>query len=169
MLTKNFYSCLRARLGETTTVPVTETDGNFRSDGAFEKYAPVLPFAAMNQYSSNDTSVGTCFGSGNTPATVDDYHLEQRIDSGISVVAQTKALCTSTETYIEYSATFGVGNTSNADKTIAEVGLIISGSRADYSTRLLVDRTVLDTPITIPAGQSKQITYTIRFNYGDAV
>ena len=166
MLTKNFYSCLRARLGESATVPITETDGNFQANGGFEKFAPVLPFDAMNRYSSSDTNVGTCFGSGSTPATVDDYRLEQRIDSGISVTTQTRASCTSTETYMEYSATFGVTNTGTEDKTIAEIGLIISGHQTNYTTRVLVDRTVLDKPVTIPAGQSKQITYTIRFNYG---
>ena len=164
MLTKNFYALMRAALGkisseatglDSTTITIPFSNSNWY--GAF---------GLMSGYDANGEQY-VRFGNGTTPATVNDYKLESQIDSGITVANPSAPTTEYTDNYISWTATFGVS--ASVETTISEIGLISRVYRSSGVTTTLVDRTVLDTPVTIPAGQSKQITYTIRFNYGDAV
>lgn len=161
MLTKNFYSFMRATL-QNTTADFTLKNGSAQSSVFVPSdYKP--PFAAMNKHVVNTNDAGVSFGIGTTPANTTDYKLENSLPSTqISVSVPSAVSYSRGTTYEEYSVTFGVTNKTTASITISEIGLIASPQTA-YP--VLVDRTVLDTPVTIPAGQSKQITYTIRFNY----
>ena len=170
MLTKNFYSYIRSSFsGQETYATFTNTDGTIRTVFVATNYPP---FKVMNVWGKSTTSTGVSFGTGTTLASVSDYTLESRLtDNQISVSTPSAVSFSRGDAYDEYSVTFGVTNKTANDITISEIGLTAmpyspSGGSNVYT---LVDRTVLDTPITIPAGQSKQITYTIRFNYGGAV
>ena len=162
MLTKNFYEYMRAvflKVGGTYTLK----DGTKKTVSLADDKPP---FKNMN--------TGVSFGTGTTPATASDYKLESLLDSTqINVATPSVVSFSRFDAYDEYSVTFGVTNKTAEAITISEVGLAAipyySGSSTSTRKCVLVDRTVLDTPITIPAGQSKQITYTIRFNYGDTV
>ena len=150
----------------------TQTDGatttrSLKSDDA--------PFEVMNMWAASSKNVGVSFGTGVTPATASDYKLESILVSAqISVSVPSTVSFSRGDTFDEYSVSFGVTNITDAAIAISEVGLttqpfyFVNGSKYTY-VYALVDRTVLDNPVTIPVGQSKQITYTIRFNYGDAV
>ena len=110
---------------------------------------------------------GVRYGTGSSPATADDTDLESVIPSqSLNVVMPTEATVNFTSAYMEYTTTISVKNLTSAAITISEIGLFLGTYKSSSTTSFLVDRTVLDEPITIPAGQSKQITYTIRFNYG---
>ena len=169
MLTKNFYSYIRTSFsaGNSTAIFVLP-DGTTLTSYITTGHKP--PFSVMNVWATSSNTHGVSFGTGTTPATTSDYSLESILTSSqISVSVPNAVSFSRVDTYDEYSVTFGVTNKTNEAITISEVGLTaipISGNPNKYA---LVDRTVLDEPITIPAGQSKQITYTIRFNYGDAV
>lgn len=92
-------------------------------------------------------------GTGTTEPTLDDYNLES-IPEGItvdSVTVTNTSITTKTYTAI-------CSNSSDSDITITEVGLYM-GSATGY----LLDRTILDTPITIPAGESRAVTYELGF------
>ena len=166
MLTKNFYSFMRAAL-QKTSATFTLRSG---STNAFSYVSSnsTAPFEALEIWGDGQTNVkGVSFGIGTTPATTSDYCLESILGSTqISVSVPSAVSYSRGDAFDEYSVSFGVTNITAEAITISEVGLIATPSSANY---VLVDRTVLDTPVTIPAGQSKQITYTIRFNYGDAV
>ena len=163
MLTKNFYSYMRATLQKTTASFI---DTNGTAIGA-EANTNSPPFVVMKRWRNPNNTTGVSFGKGATPATVSDYELESILDNTkISVTAPSAVSYSRGDTFDEYSVSFGVTNETAIAITISEVGLVAQPYTSVY---VLVDRTVLDTPITIPAGQSKQITYTIRFNYGDAV
>ena len=167
MLTKNFYSFIRATLStpNSTSADFTKTDGTTTSIFFNNGYPP---FRIMNVWAKGISQYGVSFGTGTTPATVSDYFLESILtDTQISVSVPSAVSFSRFDTYDEYSVTFGVTNITAEAITISEVGLTANPQSNPYY--VLVDRTVLDTPITIPAGQSKQITYTIRFNYGDRV
>lgn len=140
----------------------------------------VSPFAAMKsagvsiqtEETQTKSMTGVRFGSDDTPPTVNDYKLGSQITSGLSFTNPAQITYTLSNTYSEYAATYGVTNTSEGTIVVKEIGLFsqpsttsLEGTQIGYIAAL-VDRTVLDQPITIPAGQSKQITYTIRFNYG---
>ena len=160
MLTKNFYALMRTALGKTSsTVTRIENTTGTASFGNNNWYGILCD---MNKYEDGGYQY-VRFGSGTTPATVNDYKLESQIDSGITVANPSKVTTEQTDSYILWTVTFGVS--ASVETTISEIGLISKAYTPSGVANTLVDRTVLDTPITIPAGQSKQITYTIRFNY----
>ena len=167
MLTKNFYAYMRLVFQKVTST-FTLTDGIVTTINSTTNSQP--PFEIMKNWANAARATGVSFGTGTTPATVSDYFLESILTkTEISVSSPSAVSFSQFDTYEEYSVTFGVTNNTAEAITISEVGLTAvpySYSTASYA---LVDRTVLDTPVTIPAGQSKQITYTIRFNYGDVV
>lgn len=168
MLTKNFYAAMMALLGKTQSTALNKTGENINlgfPTNANNNYG-IFPY--MFQYDNEAAYQYVEFGKGTTPAATGDYKLEDKITSGITVTNPSAVTTEQTDSYIFWTVTFGV--MASTETTISEIGLT---SKITYSTGLnpvaiLVDRTVLDTPVTIPAGQSKQITYTIRFNYGDA-
>ena len=168
MLTKNFYSFIRAAF-QKVSAEFTTTGGTAKQSGFISNPSP--PFEVMNKWTTQTGATGVSFGTGTTPATASDYVIESILNNTQISVSTPRAVSFSrADTYDEYSVTFGITNKTAEAITISEVGLTAcpntNGTPYPY---VLVDRTVLDTPITIPAGQSKQITYTIRFNYGDAV
>lgn len=164
MLTKNFYALMRVGLGKinSTITDITNNKAVSIFPNAISNWYGV--FYEMNKYNSASAQQYVLFGNGTTPATVNDYKLESEIITGISVAYPSSVTTEQTDNYILWTATFGVK--ASVETTISEIGLFSQAYTANGPVTSLVDRTVLDTPITIPAGQSKQITYTIRFNYG---
>lgn len=94
-------------------------------------------------------------GTGTTTPTQNDYNMQNEA-TGITCDATSTGFTSNlTKTY---TATFS--NSTASDINITELGLFVQ----DYNeNNFLLDRTVLSTPITIPAGQSKAITYEIGF------
>ena len=102
-------------------------------------------------------------GTGTTAPTADDYHLESPVTTNLSCdsvsVSRTSLIKT-------YTATFA--NSGSSDITVTEVGFIAYiyyqySNTSENTGDFLMDRTVLDTPVTIPAGESRTITYTLSF------
>ena len=162
MLTKNFYSFMGSAL-QKTSATFTLQSGSTKAV-SYDSLNSAAPFEALKIWGDGQTNVkGVSFGIGTTPATTSDYCLESILGSTqISVSVPSAVSYSRGDAFDEYSVSFGVTNKTAEAITISEVGLIASPSSTNY---VLVDRTVLDAPVTIPAGQSKQITYTIRFNY----
>lgn len=172
MVTKNWYNQFKSNMG-MTTIPtgVKDLQGTAYTSGyASTSYAGSLVSGLLFQnaivakaHNTLIASRGICLGSGTTPATIDDYKLENPITTGFSasVVRQYDA---------QYNSTFVITltNTSADDIVIGEIGYVGDahyGAGNSYAAYVLFDRTVLDSPITIPAGGIGQITYTIRLNY----
>ena len=112
------------------------------------------------------TSLGSCggvlFGTGTTQPTIDDYKLAGDIISTISAsVSYTRTV---TEDSTTFQCVYTINNSGTEEITIGEIGLI-GGCDSSAARRILVERTVLDSPVTIPAGGVGQVTYTINFNY----
>lgn len=101
-------------------------------------------------------------GTGTTAATEDDYKLENyatglTCDSVVTAIGGNDSKKT-------YTATFS--NTTDADVVVTEIGFLTNfyyNSSTGNNDNFLLDRIVLDTPITIPAGESKAITYELGF------
>ena len=164
MLTKNFYALMRTASGKISSEVITSS--NTTATIVFDSSWYGI-FSGMCAYNYAGGSQYVLFGNGTTPATVNDYKLESPITSNITVANPSSTTTEQTDNYILWTVTFGVK--ASVETTISEIGLFSKAHMAGGAAETLVDRTVLETPITIPAGQSKQITYTIRFNYGDAV
>lgn len=102
------------------------------------------------------------FGKGTTPATLDDYKLESRITSGMTINEQS-IISSLVDNVVTKKASYILKNTSSSDITIGEIGIyrpIFYGTGS--VTYFLLERTVLDEPITIPSGGTGTVTYTIK-------
>ena len=104
---------------------------------------------------------GVYFGRGSTPATVDDYKLEQPIESGLTVT-NPLGYCVFAPLpngdYV-YHASYTVTNAREEAVTIQELGLF---SKASGLTHLaLFDRIVLDEPILLQPNETTVITYRV--------
>lgn len=104
-------------------------------------------------------------GNGTTEPTPEDYCLESQITTNLSCDSVSVSRNTTVKTY---TATFS--NSGTSDITVTEVGyvsrIMYTYSEREYHTvfnNFLMDRTVLDTPITIPAGESRTVTYELSF------
>ena len=164
MLTKNFYSYMNAAFSAagkaTTFVKIDGTTANLRYSSNH------APFAVMNKWSVDNNGFGVSFGAGTTPATTSDYKLESMLGSTqISVATPNSVSYSRDNTFDMYSVSFGITNITSDAITISEVGLIVSVTSGSSNYTVLVDRTVLDAPVTIPPHETKHIAYTIRFNY----
>ena len=164
MLTKNFY-CFLLAVGNKggTNFKIVDVEGKQYplNSESYVQSQSIKPFYSMNK------SGYVLFGSGTTPPTPNDIKIESAVSVGITMPESVS--CNLTDEYMEATCTYGVQNSNSNDITISEIALYGLATFPARSCTFMYDRTVLDTPVTIPAGQSKQITYTIRFNYGDAV
>lgn len=133
-------------------------------------------YADALKLSMTDGNGGQAFGTGDTPPTEDDYTLESVITSGISASAPSASteFDTVNNRYIR-RLTYTINNDSDSDITIKEVGTYRGiayastlGATGSSTKLLLVDRTVLDTPLTIPAGEAGVLRYDFAFP-GDTV
>ena len=112
---------------------------------------------------------GTCivFGDGDATPTINDYNLSGNLITGIVSSTSTVRKSNGVE------KRFTVTNNNSNEIIIKEICYFSqAGWRSDLGSSsgiiLLLDRTVLDTPVTIPAGGIGQVVYTITFNYPTA-
>lgn len=124
-------------------------------------------------YLYNYSDCQTIFGTGNASPTVNDYKLSGEVIKGLS-----SSNVTTTKVFERVNGvnrlitTYTISNTLGKDITIGEIGimssivvyyLIQSMNNGGSSCRLpiLLERTALDEPITIPAGGIGRVTYTL--------
>lgn len=156
-----------------TSNPTTAT-GAFKGVNGTERYfAPYPNSTSMANLALNLTSAGIAVGTGSTPATVDDYCLESMITSGITASIPATATATYDGTNKQYvvSKDITIANTGSDAVTISEIGIFVQGkysdsigSTASSNAVILADRTVLESPVTIPAGESGVVRYEFRYD-----
>ena len=170
MVTRNFLNILAMTLqsgSQKGCLQVRDVNGNPRFlSGVFG-----FPYNPVQSFTPNPAAAGISIGTGTVSPTEDDNNLEETITSGVSVVL------TSTEygaenpwyPYIKYDLT--VTNTSANPLVVTEIGykqtLSTSrylGSTARENAVLLLDRCVLDTPVTIAPGDAGIVTYRLQTN-----
>jgi len=167
MLTYNGIAFIYCLCGTKVFGTLKSADGTAASQASFT--APnagnIFGVAPQLQYGySYYTSAGSfiSIGTDSTPPTANDYRLGSRITSGIEATSITTETTLLSDKTIKTTWSFGVRNTGSAPLTIAEIGLFAGiASTYDSSTKYLLDRTVFDTPTTIPAGDSATIVYSI--------
>ncbi len=174
MLTKNFYNVLAAMLsrrkGEAKAVTLTDCTGleiirNVFGDGS-------LPHCLLGSICSMQTQnhgiwQATYLGTGKTPATVNDYIMEEPISDGrLTVVTPLDGglVILVNNTCTEVSATHVVTNNTSQPIEITEVGLY--GGIENVDTPILFDHTILDDPIILAPGETAPVNYAIKFPYG---
>lgn len=170
MLTNNFYRVMATVMTASSTPTayyIKLPDGTTQTC-AFNTAKSPNPLRSGSLVtdlgSAGYATWGYCLGRGSTPATKEDYKLEDMITSGLSQIASSFANQWD-DTGVENVWSYTLKNTSDADIEIFEIGKIGSHSAGRTELYTLIDRTVLDTPIIIPAGETKVLSYTIRINY----
>ena len=122
--------------------------------------------SAMNSVKTDliKNTQGVLFGTGDTPASLDDYKLAG--DMIQNIAASIHKTYSYSEAQPNLKALYTITNNNEAAITIKEVALNVQytyNSNGNISG-CVIDRTVLDTPVTIPAGGIGQVEYTITFN-----
>lgn len=115
----------------------------------------------MRSISKSKQSGGVCFGTGRKAITLDDYFLSGNLITSLSGTSVISYEHDTTNNLITVTGVYTVTNGSSDNAVVGEMG-VIANIRSDY---YLIDRTLLDEPITIPPGEIAKITYTIKFAY----
>lgn len=134
-------------------------------------------YGAMITSPGDTSGDGIYLGSGTTTPTENDYSLETPITSGITATTTRNNMYDSenNRTFVRIAIT--VTNTGSSPVTISEVGKANQFDTANAigtvvgSPRktVLVDHTVLENPVTIPAGEGGVIFYDfVYFDGSDA-
>ena len=172
MITKNWYKTIATLMfcekGTSWNVGILDTNGvssahYFYNNTSF--YSVYNLAEALQSIRTNyENGGGVRFGTGNTPATLDDYKLSGDIITTLSGNCAISNGVNADGAYI--TALYTLTNTGNSDVAVAEVGTFVHINKTNSNTHAypMIDRTVLDTPVTIPAGGIGQVEYTITFN-----
>ena len=178
MFTKNWYKAIAGAMtgsGSSLKESTNRTGGACPSTASTaqytfsllgtNKFSPTLD-VVLTEFgvSSSSKKGGVVFGTGTTPPTLDDITMSGDLVTGISC-----SIGTSYEWQddgVVYVGNYTITNNNSTDITIGEVCLFACNDI--YYEVVLMERTVLDTPITIPAGGFGQVEYTIRMNFPTA-
>ena len=176
MLTKNFWSIMGVVMpryeANSNYAPVVYADGTAGSEALLSSSSrphTVLGAIVLPRSNSNyGSSIGTWYGRGTTPATVDDYALEAPItDSSLTGTCGgiSALLRVAGADHYRISVTHQVTNTTAEEITISEVGCF--GQLSAGGKVVLLDHTVLETPVVIPPKGTVSLEYVIKFPYGN--
>lgn len=171
MVTRNLKNLTAMLLQSTSTVfgslPVRGVNGKtYYTHGAF-----TFPSSRAETFTLDASAAGVSFGTGSTAATEHDINLENTITGGVTVsLASRLAGCDAPgNPWLQY--TFTVTNTGSEALTIREVGYKQSlkcattpGRNNSADAVCLLDRTVLDAPLTIAAGDAGILVYKLKTN-----
>lgn len=172
MLTKNAYNLLMGLLNLEAKGPFTRSTGsvdqlqiatnNYVAGNSYS-FGKVKDSEGGNTYASE----GLYFGDGGTAPTINDYKLSGTAIKGVTYTSTAFAKNVY-DGYAELQATVALTNTTDASVTIKEIGLfggLYNTSSSPTRRPIMLDHTVLSTPITLAAKESKSITYNIRFTF----
>ncbi len=173
MFTKWWKNCVKGMIAGCQNtyafnLPVKATNGTTYYFANMSAYPGNVTVA----FSLNNTSIGIHVGTGDTAATEDDYMLESLITSGLTgAITVIKGMDTNDLPYVTYNLV--LTNTTSSDIVVKEIGMYqqescgaSAGATSSLSNRVfMVDRTVLDTPVTVPAGGNAAIFYTLKTSY----
>lgn len=174
MFLKNYYKAL-AVVTSAKKVTYRAKDGKYYDVGVGDNCRGALQIGSSSNYqyipsmyqprTSYTAGGGVVFGDGTTPPTLDDYCLSGNLITAVTPsVSVTK---TDDDDGVTLVGVYTLVNTGDTDVTVGEVALMcnLCNSNTTAEIKGFIERTVLDSPVTIPAGGVGQITYTIKLVY----
>lgn len=175
MFTIQWYKSLAALTTNNTNIAVktcSGSEGNYNSS-YWVGFLQMGAGSGGQSYYANLYTVktsyggGVIFGTGSEPPAVDDYNLSGDIVTGIAVSVVLSKSYDDNGAAIE--ALYTLTNNGAEPKTISEVGLFgqLKSSGGTTNT-VLLERTVLDSPVTIEPSGVGQVKYTIHIDYPTA-
>ena len=150
--------------------PIKGTDGTNRiyirclSDSVSNyAYSPINGIHSQTQNYNDYGYSNFVVGSGTTPVSEDDYCLESEITTLKAVAV------TTSRDYVNATVTFTktMTNTASDPIVVSEIGIVFlcqystsSGGGSGTAFPVLAYREVLDTPVTVGAGETFAVTIT---------
>ena len=124
-------------------------------------YGSAFPMAYLfPRENGSSGSSWITLGSGNTSVTYDDYKLENKLTTS-QIEAHSSSILSSTATYNEeiktWTKSMSYDFQAKSDITVSEIGVEYYTVNGAYC---LVYREVLDTPVSLTAGQYLKVTIT---------
>lgn len=119
------------------------------------------------------SSSGFYVGSGSTPATENDWQLEHPLlDNKLKANYTTSYTINSGQTVMYVNYDYVITNLTQDEITIRELGRFAAvytnttkgDSVGNTKKVVLVDRTVLETPVVIPAGEAATVRYQFAYD-----
>ena len=120
------------------------------------------------------SSYGIAVGSGDTPATENDYTLETKINTLTATSTSIAQNYDSTTGKLHIDFTVTLSNSTASDIVVKEVARVVRHHRADHLndsistnssyTCIMIDRTVLETPLTVPASDIGILRYRLTYD-----
>ena len=173
MITKNFKNFLASILCTRGTyamgwLPIKTVQNQNKYTASYFGSSSYFPSTVSSNVRTDYTGAGVQLGSGTTPATENDYRIETPIGStNVAVAVTAQNVLDNDDLCVQYDIL--VTNNRSSDLTIAEIGYAQTiavtdskGSTSPSSSVVLFDRTVLDTPVEIPAGEQGTIRYRLK-------
>lgn len=168
MLTDNFKSLIGTIPQSTSvvkgTLPAKDVYGLQRFlTGQY----PNFPYSRTTTFTTDRFAAGISIGSGTRAESGADYQLESHISSGVNAtVTSTTVNANGGEPYVQYAIT--VTNTSQQPLVVGEICYkqSVSATAFPESTSasaavLMMDRTLVEPVLTIPAGRAAVIEYRL--------
>lgn len=160
MILNQYYHALRV-MATGASVSMTSTQAStYNSFSVSSMYKLLQLSAAMGTLVTNNYTQGVVLGTSGTTPNIADYCLKGTILTTLSGSGKVTKSHSDGVTTITSVLTFT--NTGNAEITVNEIGLQMNYTG---NWNFMVDRTVLDSPLVIPANGVGQITYTIKLVY----
>lgn len=174
MITRNFKNILSAMLARSSgnygTLPIKGISGKtvYTNTGASTASFPFN--TATTGFTLISSSGGVHVGTGDTPPTENDYILQSQITSGLSGSVVVSKQIENGMLYLVLDVT--LTNTSSDSITIREIGYyqyhmyctVQGESGVANNFPFLMERTVLESPVTIPAGDFATIRYKVGYS-----
>ena len=173
MFTKNFKKLMslyllngtasgRSEFTYRISTTLTALDGTVitteASSFAHERYSLAYALSDVLSTEAADMRAYLAIGTGTGTVSDNDYQLFESTSDCTCVSASSN---TSANFNKIYTATFQ--NDTSADITITETGIVTKSYLYNNFFEVLLDHTLLDTPVIIPAGESRTITYEWTF------
>lgn len=172
MLTNNYKNFNAVR--QLCVGSLLATDIAVTAYGGSTRYLSTMSNVDMTSSVSLRTSGGTYsyptigIGSGGTQPSASDYCMESLITTISGTITASGVLSVNNGTLTK-ELIVSIVNTASSDITVREVGITMPIGRVSSSSTdtgsltadCLMDRTLLDEPITIPPGESASISYTL--------
>lgn len=168
MFLNNYYEMLRL-YSFGGTISFKNITGGSRTDVTNATYRQVYnsklsPYDIMKN-GMRTTDVGIVLGNGTAEVTKDDYKLSGTTFT-TSNLSATTVVSVDTDSNGITTATAVMTITAVSDVTISEVGLvgyIYNGSTNGTYNYVLFDRTLLDSPVSLAAGEVGQVIYKVSY------
>ena len=167
MITSGFKNAVSQMLSNGDTakglLPIKDVSGTTVYLAGYDDF----PYDVETGFTLTASAAGISVGSGSTAATENDYQLETPITSGLTGVVTVDKGVESGDAYITLNIT--LTNTSGSSISVSEIcykqEFKVAATQSGTTTSsavCMVDRSVLDTALVIPASGQAALTYKLK-------